>query len=122
MQEAIAWIYGALGAAGAVAFAWLRNVRARRTIARLLSGSIELDEQTSRAVSVSLAALQASLDRSLKEHREMADELSEIRVEVARLRARDAESGARIATLQAEVVELREENCRLRKRLEEIGS
>jgi chromosome segregation ATPase len=122
MQDMIAWISGVLGAVGAVTFTWLRNVRARRAIGRLLSGSIELDEQTSRAVSVSLAALQASLDRSLKEHEELASEVSELRVEVARLRARDAESTARVAALQAEVVELREENCRLRKRLEGMRS
>lgn len=122
MDDIINWVSGALGAAGAGAVAWFRTLRGRRAIARLISGAGELDEQASRAVSVSIAALQASLDRSIAEHKELIAEVEELRAEVAALRARDADKSTRITLLQAEVTELRAENLRLREILKGMGS
>lgn len=122
MEDMVAWITGALGAAGATVVAWARGFRGRRAIARLLTGAVDLDEQTSKAVSVSIAALQAALDNAMKDHRQISMEVADLREEMAELREKNLAYVLEIDKLKVEVASLKAENLTLRARLAEMGS
>ena len=122
MEDMIGWLMGAAGAAGATVVAWARGFRGRRAIARLLTGAVDLDEQTSKAVSVSIAALQAALDNAMKDHRKIGMEVADLREEMAELREKNLAYVLEIDKLKVEVAGLRAENLALRQRLAEMGS
>lgn len=122
MEDVTAWITGAVGASAATILAWARGWRGRRAIGRLISGAVDLDEQTSKAVSVSIAALQSALDNALKEHNELGKQVGELRQELSDLRSQNMEYVIEIQAMRIEVNMLKAENTRLKERLRSLGS
>jgi len=122
MEEMAGWVTGAFGAAGATVVAWFRTWKGRRAITRLITGASDLDEQTSKAVSVSIAALQAALDNSLKEHRQISMEVADLRDEMAEIRQKNLNYVLEIDKLKVEMAGLKAENLRLKTLLSEMGS
>lgn len=122
MEDVTAWITGAVGAGAATVLSWAKGWRGRRAIGRLISGAVDLDEQTSKAVSVSIAALQSALDNALKEHNELGKQVSELRDELVDLRSQNMEYVIEIQAMRVEVNMLKAENTRLKERLRSMGS
>ena len=122
MEDVTAWITGAVGAGAATVVAWARGWRVRRAFGRLITGAADLDEQTSKAVSVSIAALQAALNHALADHKELTEQVADMRVELAELRSCNTEYILQIDALKIEVTILKAENQKLRQKILEMGS